>query len=183
MKISEMFPSKYIKADDLQGQRLLLTIMSVTIEEVGEKEHKPVMRFVGKEKGLVLNKTNATSIAQIYGDDTMAWSGQRIELMAVPTTFNGKQVMGIVTLPTVPDQAPVGQMADPGQFRGDSPVGLQATTTNPPHAYPDGLDASEQAPAIAKGEAQKQMESLADDIARAESQASGPNGEPDDIPF
>lgn len=99
MNINQMYPSKYIKSDDLQGQRLKLQIMSVTIEEVGDGEHKPVMRFIGKEKGMVLNKTNALALAVAFGDDTISWQGREIELLAMPVMFQGKQVMGLHTLP------------------------------------------------------------------------------------
>jgi hypothetical protein len=57
------------------------------------KEKKLVARFVGKEKGLVLNRTNADSIAEIAGsEDTDDWAGQTIVLFPDTTKFGGKTV-------------------------------------------------------------------------------------------
>jgi hypothetical protein len=44
----------------------------------GASEQKPVLAFNGTEKKLVLNKTNAASIATIYGDRAEEWVGKRI---------------------------------------------------------------------------------------------------------
>ena len=124
MNISDLYPSKYIKADDLKGQRVKLAIMSVTVEDVADGEQKPVMRFVGKQKGMVLNKTNALSLAVAFGDDVLTWTGREVELLAMPTHFNGKQVMGLVTLPlglSTPAAAPVQDFDR--SARGDAPSG------------------------------------------------------------
>jgi hypothetical protein len=96
MKIGSAFKSSVLKAADLNGQRIAVTIDHVSIEEVGQgddKEEKPVLHFVGKEKGLVLNKTNANTITEILGtDETNDWHGQRIVLHPDKTDFNGKRV-------------------------------------------------------------------------------------------
>jgi hypothetical protein len=104
MNISDLYPSKYIKADDLQGQQAPVTIMSITVEEIADKEFKPVMRFMGKDKGMVLNKTNAINCASVWGDDTIAWQGQQATLLAAPVMFQGKQVMGLQLLPKLAQQ-------------------------------------------------------------------------------
>jgi hypothetical protein len=65
MKISQLFPSKYVKAVDLNGKTVTLTIAKLAIEELGhgpEKERKPVLYFERATKGLVLNRTNAMTI-------------------------------------------------------------------------------------------------------------------------
>ena len=68
MNINGAFPSNFIKAADLQGSEPIVTIKSVEFEPVGqEKEMKPVVYFVNKEKGMVLNKTNANTIATLTG--------------------------------------------------------------------------------------------------------------------
>ena len=38
------------------------------------------MYFEGKPKGLVLNKTNANTISDAYGDETEHWEGKEIVL-------------------------------------------------------------------------------------------------------
>lgn len=99
MLVDQMYPSKYIKSEDLKGQRVKLQIASVVIEEVGDNEHKPVMRFINKQKGCVVNKTNAMALAVAFGDDSDRWIGREIELLAMPVMFNGKQVLGLHMLP------------------------------------------------------------------------------------
>jgi len=88
----DAFPSSYLKAADLGHSRVLVTIQKVVIEAIGD-DHKPVVYFVGKEKGLVLNKTNAQSIAEIAGTyDSDEWGGVQIRLFATKTDYAGKRV-------------------------------------------------------------------------------------------
>ncbi len=62
MNINEAFPSKYLKASDLDGKNVTVTIKSAELEEIGfDKEQKLVLSFVGTDKSMVLNKTNATT--------------------------------------------------------------------------------------------------------------------------
>jgi hypothetical protein len=96
MKISNEFPSNYLRAQDLEGRPATVVISGVESEEVGtEKEAKPVLYFKGKSKGVILNKTNATAIAGLYGDDTDGWSGESITLFAAQVSFQGKVVDAI----------------------------------------------------------------------------------------
>jgi hypothetical protein len=84
MKISDIFPSKYVKAADLQGRTVTLTIKSLAVEEMqthdGKPERKPVLYFERATKGLVLNRTNAMAIAALYGDESDDWRGKRISI-------------------------------------------------------------------------------------------------------
>ena len=99
MKISGAFPSKYLKAADLGNRSVTVTIDKCLIENVGSEsgseEHKPVLYFRGKEKGLVLNKTNAESIAYVYGDETEAWAGKAVEMFTMMVSFQGRMTPGI----------------------------------------------------------------------------------------
>ena len=97
MKTSEAFPSNFLKASDLQGKRIVVTIDHVANEAVGrEKDMKPVVYFVGKDKGLVLNKTNANKITSLLGTDEMDdWQGGQIVLFATMVEFGGEQVEGL----------------------------------------------------------------------------------------
>lgn len=92
MKVGAMFPGAYLKAADLQGRKVGVTIREVSLEDIGG-EHKPVLYFEGKDKGVVLNKTNANMIAEIAGtEETDDWSGVRIILKPDRTDFQGKRV-------------------------------------------------------------------------------------------
>ena len=94
MDITGAFPSNYLKADDLQGQEVDVQIAGCNMTEL-DGDHKPVINFVGKEKGMILNKTNATTISGLYGTDTDKWHGQWITLFAAQTTYGGKACMGL----------------------------------------------------------------------------------------
>lgn len=92
--INDAFPSNYLKAADLKGRSIVVTIDRVEMEPVGQnKEMKPVMYFVGKEKGMVLNKTNANKIMQLTESPvTEEWKGRSILLYPTETSFQGEMV-------------------------------------------------------------------------------------------
>ena len=91
MDINSSFPSDWLKAADLQGRAIVATMSHVNMEEIGG-DKKPVLYFQGKDKGLVLNKTNANAIAEIYGGETNGWAGQAIEVRPDKTDFQGRRV-------------------------------------------------------------------------------------------
>lgn len=92
MNINGAFPSSYLKAADLQGRRVIVAIDKVVMEDIGG-EHKPVVKFQGKDRGIVLNKTNAAMIAEIAGsDETDDWKGVKVTLYPTKTDFQGKRV-------------------------------------------------------------------------------------------
>ena len=98
MKLSEAYPSSFLKADDLQGRDVIATISSVELESIGQgadKEQKLVIGFKGKEKKLVCNKTNAGTIGQLYGDETDDWIGKQIILTARDVEYQGKTTLAI----------------------------------------------------------------------------------------
>jgi len=94
MNIDSAFPSNYLKASDLGDKQPIVTIDRIEVEPIGrDKEIKPVLYFQGKEKGLVLNKTNAKKIAEITGSkDTDDWSGCQVKIYATETEFAGETV-------------------------------------------------------------------------------------------
>jgi hypothetical protein len=96
MKKSDAFPSKWITAADLYGRPMIVKVKSVEMCELkspdGKTQNKPVARFHNQEKGLVLNKVNFDTIADILGADTDDWSGGEIELYPDKTHMGGKQV-------------------------------------------------------------------------------------------
>ena len=95
MDINSAFPSNYLKAADLRGGRVTVAIDSVVIENIGD-EDKPIVYFQGKEKGLVLNKTNANMITEIAkSSETDAWVGVRVTLYSTRVDFQGRRVDAI----------------------------------------------------------------------------------------
>jgi hypothetical protein len=98
MKVSEAFPSDYLKASDLNGKQVKVTIGKVELVEMGQgqdKETKLLIHFNGKQKGLVCNKTNASTIEALYGGETNDWLGKEIFLAPREVEFQGKMVWAI----------------------------------------------------------------------------------------
>ena len=105
MDINELYPSNFLKAADLKGQPRTLTIQAVAPETIGDNETKPVMRFVGMSKGLVLNKTNGMLLASTLGPETDAWIGKPIELYSEKVQFQGRIVDAIRVRESMPAPA------------------------------------------------------------------------------
>lgn len=90
--INDCFPSKYLKAHELQNKEPVVTIAAVEFEAMGRaREVLPVLYFRGKQKGLKLNKTMASAISQIAGSgETEHWIGVAVQLYATSTDFGGQ---------------------------------------------------------------------------------------------
>jgi hypothetical protein len=72
-----------------------VTIESVEVQKFDEGE-KPVLHFVGKDKTMVLNKTNASRIIEAIGDDESdTWIGWSIVLYPTKVDYAGKRVDAI----------------------------------------------------------------------------------------
>lgn len=94
---NQMFPSKYLKAEDFKGRGdVLLTIRRVDLEEIDPDDAticKPVVYFQEEKKGLILNKTNWTMIEEVTGEaDCDNWVGKQITLYVDKTHYKGDLV-------------------------------------------------------------------------------------------
>lgn len=113
MKIGAAFPSNYLKAADLpNGSPVMVAMSEVRIEDVAgsgnQEDQKPVLHFLGKDKGLVLNKTNANMIAHHYGDETDGWTGKEILLYVDQTSFQGR-IVDCIRVKVRPQEQPTPQ--------------------------------------------------------------------------
>jgi len=108
-----MFDGKYLGAWNLvdkDGNKrdCIVTIASVKAEKVvmegGVSNKKPVLTFEGKDLPMVCCKTNAKTIAAMYGNDTAAWIGKRITLYSTTTQVGGQEKDCIRVRPTPPSQ-------------------------------------------------------------------------------
>jgi hypothetical protein len=83
-----MYDSTHLFAFHLQGKPAIVEIERVEAGTLkgkdGKEDRKPLVYFRGKSKPLALNRTNGASIAGMYGKETRAWVGKRVELF--PTT-------------------------------------------------------------------------------------------------
>ena len=91
MQYTDIYRSAYLKAEDLSGRTAKHTISGCTAEKVGDDE-RLVLAFSENDRSLVLNKTNATTLAEIYGPETGEWEGKAIKLVPSTTSFQGKMV-------------------------------------------------------------------------------------------
>lgn len=94
MKANDVFKSKYLSYQDLRGRDVSLTIDHVEMAQMpngGDK--KPAVYFRGKEKALLLNKTNFNTIVEATGkEDTDDWGGEKITIGPAETEFQGRIV-------------------------------------------------------------------------------------------
>jgi len=99
MKVSDAFPSKWLKASDLDDQDMTVTIKSAVVQMIGQGEdqqQKLVLFFQESEKGLVLNKTNAGIIERLHGGDTDHWIGKRVTLWPNHDVQFGSEVVSAI---------------------------------------------------------------------------------------
>ena len=97
MKREEVFPSKYLKCSDVNGQSCTVEIDRAIFETLkgtdGKESQKMVVYFKNAKKALPLNATNYDSISAIVGDDdSESWPGHKIELFPDKTRMGGKPV-------------------------------------------------------------------------------------------
>lgn len=98
--------SDYLKADEFEvGKNYRLTIRGVEEVRFDGKNGKPdtqklALTFDQTEKKLTLNKTNATTIASMYGPESDRWPGSAILLYRTKVSFGDDMVDAIrVDLP------------------------------------------------------------------------------------
>ena len=126
MNMNEVFSGNYHKAEDLKGASPRVTIAKVEMQEF-DNGNKLIVSFQGKDKSLVLNKTNANIIAENTGSqETDDWIGQTIQLTVKRVEFQGKLVPAIRVVlqdaaPVAPvrqarQAAPAPQPADPEDY-------------------------------------------------------------------
>lgn len=133
MKISEEFPSTYLKASDLGGREIRVTMANVEREKIGT-DTKLILYFKGKEKGLVLNKTNAYAIGDGYGEDTQDWYDQPLILFSIKTEYQGKIVDGLrCRVPTAKDNR---EAAPPRRAVGGVSDNMDRISSGPPAGHP-----------------------------------------------
>ena len=98
VNINTVFQSDYLKADDFGGieaKPVLATISHVTLETMNDKTEKICLHLRNYDKGILLNKTNATTIASYAGPDTDDWNGKQVVIYVAMVEYQGKSTEGI----------------------------------------------------------------------------------------
>ena len=91
MDYKDIYRSKYMKADDLNGRSATYTVSGCIAEDVGD-DTKLVFAFSETDRPLVLNTTNATTMAELHGSETDSWEGKKVKLVPATTQYQGKTV-------------------------------------------------------------------------------------------
>jgi len=122
MKLSDVFPKKYLQGQDLQGKAYKLTIAGVTLEEMrpspkARPEKKPVLHFKETDKGLIFGRQVGYDIAQIVGsEDCDDWTGHKITVFPVPMTVAGKARVAVRVRKTNGETSLPSSMKDDDDF-------------------------------------------------------------------
>jgi hypothetical protein len=104
-------PSNTLKAADLDGSEVTLTIASYTVKEFDEvdkktgdkyKVKKAILSFHETDKTFVANKTNRGSIAYAYGKEMDEWIDKPITLYPTMVQFGNEEVEAIRVRVTKP---------------------------------------------------------------------------------
>lgn len=94
MRVSDLFPTKYLRGADLAGHAVTVTIELILLESFYDQESKspvkkPVLYFTGKSKGLILNKSLAYKLASFLGEDMDGWRGRQIVIFTEKRSVYG----------------------------------------------------------------------------------------------
>ena len=95
----QAYTSPWLKASDLQGRAVTVTVNGATVEEIrqqtGQKEARIVVTFAGKSKRLICNKTQALTLADLAKTEVFAnWKGLVVTLEPA-TTRSGQETINI----------------------------------------------------------------------------------------
>lgn len=96
--------SKWLKGGDLQlGRAVAVTIAKCweqRFEQTGET--KVALAFDELDQSMALNKTQVLTLIELYGPDPRAWVGQRIQLLPIPSNYQGKPTIQILAGESAP---------------------------------------------------------------------------------
>jgi hypothetical protein len=88
----QLYPGRFIKAGELLGKKVTLTITDVDMEDLmgedGKPKAKATVAFKETEKQLVMCKTNGLCLKGMFGKKLSDWIGKRVTLF--PDTWNNE---------------------------------------------------------------------------------------------
>ena len=98
--VESVYPSPWIKAEDLQGRAIRVTIQSVDVQEFrqrdGSRKAAIVLSFERAHKALICNVTQARAVAAILGTELLAeWPGHAVTL-APSRAPNGRPTIAVL---------------------------------------------------------------------------------------
>ena len=103
VEYDQLYPGRFIKAGELLGRKVTVTIADVDLEELMGEDNKPkqkaTLTFKETPKQLVMCKTNGISIKAMFGTKLAEWIGKRVTLF--PDTWNGEPCIRIWGSPDI----------------------------------------------------------------------------------
>jgi len=101
----QLYPGRFIKAGELLGKKVTLTIADVELEGLqgddGKEKAKAVISFRESDKKMVTCKTNGICIKEMFGKSISEWIGKRITIF--PDTWNGEPCIRVWGSPDIAD--------------------------------------------------------------------------------
>lgn len=99
----QLYPGRFIKAGELNGKKVTLTIRDVDLEELqgedGKAKAKAIVYFRETEKALVACKTNGICLKAMFGATLADWIGRRVTIF--PDTWNGEPCIRVWGSPDI----------------------------------------------------------------------------------
>ena len=118
----ELYGGKYLTAADIKNPRTakIERVEHTEFSRAGEPvRKKAVVHFMGAKKPMVLNKTNAFTIASAFSKDFNAWIGKQVRIQAEMVNFAGKSTQGLRVYPIAPGTEPA---PEPAPVKAPAPV-------------------------------------------------------------
>lgn len=124
MRIADVYPSRYLKASDLDDPTRA-RVTAITTELFGEKkEPKFVFTLTGQTKPFVCNVTSARTMEELTGsDDADDWIGTEVMLKPTKVSMSGKMVDSIL-LSRAPVVRPAKKAVDAAPDTADQDIGF-----------------------------------------------------------
>jgi len=93
---SQFVKGKYLKGSDLDKRKpIRVTVQDIDQREFPEQGQKLVLAFLEIDQDMILNKTQAQTMIDMFGPQTALWRGQRLHLMQVASSYQGKPTIVI----------------------------------------------------------------------------------------
>jgi hypothetical protein len=112
ISFDEMFPGRFLKAGLLRGMEVTLKISAVDLEKLpddkGAEKSRGIISFAGREMQMVMNKTNASCIAAMFGKKVQDWVGHSITIAPETDKFGSETVDCIRVVGSPELKAPLG---------------------------------------------------------------------------
>jgi hypothetical protein len=99
----QLYPGRFIKAGELLGRKVTMTISDVDLEDLQGEDGKPkakaILSFKETEKMLVTCKTNGICLKEMFGKELAQWVGKRVTVF--PDTWNGEPCIRVWGSPDI----------------------------------------------------------------------------------